>query len=92
MTGTSFAFPAYHETMEILIVLFMLALAEKNSDLKESLQSVLKFYRENRELIMAFAGGVEAPSAQPAAAESVSAKAPLEPEKIRILEDFLKRH
>ena len=37
--------------MEILIILLLLSLCEKNTELRETLQSALKFYKENRELI-----------------------------------------
>ena len=37
--------------MEILIILLLLSLVEKNDDLKETLQTALKFYKENRELL-----------------------------------------
>ena len=89
MTGTGFAFPRITWSMDILIVLFVLALSEKNPELKESLQKVLKFYRENRELITALAGNSE-PTAQNAS-ETVPPAADFAPEKLRIIEEYLRR-
>lgn len=55
MKGTGFLPTAYHENMEPIILIFLLAVMGKNSsELKDSLVSALKFYRENRELIALF--------------------------------------
>ena len=42
--------------MEMLFILFILAMSEKNAEFKETLKTVLAFYRENRELLIALAG------------------------------------
>lgn len=39
--------------METLVILFLLAYAEKDGDFKKDLRRVLEFYRENRQLILA---------------------------------------
>ena len=51
MTGTGNGCAAYHKSMEMLILLFLLYLSQKETPVKESMDSFLKFYRENRELI-----------------------------------------
>ena len=84
MTGTQFAFPRIRYTMEILMLLFLLAFLDRNPKFKDSLQGALKFYRENRELLMAFADS-------PAASTEPSPTKPAEADKIRILEHFLNR-
>ena len=76
--------------MDILIVLFVLALTEKNPELKDSLQKVLRFYRENRELIATLASAGE-PSPQQDHAESSPSATDFAPEKLRIIEEYLKR-
>lgn len=60
MKGTGFLRTAYHEIMETVILLFLLAMSDKNANLKETLESFLKFYRENRELIAMLSGGLSA--------------------------------
>lgn len=77
--------------MDILIVLFVLALSEKNPELKDSLQKVLKFYRENRELITMLANSSELPPAQQDTPQKAPAAADFTPEKLRIIEEYLKR-
>ena len=89
MSGTGFAFPRITWSMDILIVLFVLALSEKNPELKESLQKVLRFYRENRELITMLASSSEAPSPQNQPEKAASSA--FEPEKLRIIEEYLRR-
>ena len=86
-------FPAYHESMEMLIVLFILALSEKDPKLKETLKSVLSFYRENRELLMAFSSAQTAPPAAPASApaSSETSGSSYAGDGVRILEEFLRR-
>ena len=90
MLGTAFAFPRITWSMEILIVLFILALTEKNPELKDSLQKVLKFYRENRELLTVFASSSEPSPTQQNSFEKEAA-ADFAPEKLRIIEEYLKR-
>ena len=79
--------------MEMLIALFVLALSEKDPKIKETLKNVLSFYRENRELLIAFS------SMQTPSAPASSASPPAEPRNetassagdgVRILEEFLK--
>lgn len=56
---------AYDEDMELLL-LFLLTSLQQGNDLNETLQKLLAFYRENRELILMLARG--APSAADTAA------------------------
>lgn len=68
MKGTGFLPTAYHEIMEPIILILLLAVMGKDSsELKDSLLSALKLYRENRELITLLSqlskGGSEAESA-----------------------------
>lgn len=89
MTGTGFLRTAYHKSMDILIVLLILALSDSNPELKRRLRETLAFYRENRELLTALAGA----SAATADTEDCKQKnsPETEGEKLRVLEDFLKR-
>ena len=85
--------------MEMLIVLLVLSLSEKNAEIKETLKSVLSFYRENRELLVTLAGTnnatancnaatASAPTDDPPPAQAVSTSAP---DGLRLIEEFLKR-
>ena len=49
--------------MESVILLLLLALSDKNNNMKESLNQFLAFYKENRELIQMLAGTLSSPSA-----------------------------
>ncbi len=54
MPRTRILFAAYDSDMDVMILIFLLALSGKNADeLKRSLSSALSFYRDNRELIAA---------------------------------------
>ena len=82
--------------MEILLLVFLLAMTGKNSyDLKNSLNSALTFYRENRELI-AMLSSMRKNSA-PQQAEEVSAEqtktesAPFA-DPVGLFEQYLKTH
>lgn len=99
MTGTRFLTTAYHESMEMAILLFLLAMSGgDSSQLKEKLSSALAFYRENRELIAMLAsgggnlfGGAPAPqSAQTPQENQPAAGQTEENPNIKILEEFLK--
>ena len=56
MKGTGFLTTAYYGRMETILLLFMLSTLEKDPAAKQQLTSLLKFYRENRELISALTG------------------------------------
>lgn len=93
MPRTAFSFSAYNAGMEMLLVVLLLALSDKDPAVKEKLRAVLDFYRENRELLHALAGN-------PSAAERGEQKEPEEEKKssptvsaesLRILDEFLKR-
>lgn len=86
MTGTRVVFAAYDESMETLIVLLLLAYAEKEEGFKEKLLKALAFYRENRALLMALSGvkeGEEAPAQKNSPPDGG--------ENLRVLEEFLKK-
>lgn len=71
--------------METLILLLVLALSEKNAELKETVRSVLSFYRENRELLVSLAGAQSSPTAQS------SPESPPAQDGLKLIEEFLKR-
>lgn len=54
-----------------LLLLFLLTSVQQGGDLNETLQKLLAFYRENRELILMLARGT--PAAAPAETASASA-------------------
>ncbi len=91
MIRTAFAFAAYHETMELLIVLLLLALCEKNSELKETLQSALKFYRENRELFVALSSPNKEQKGEEKSASSERSAEEKTADSLKLIEQFLKR-
>lgn len=81
--------------METIIVLFILALSEKDPKLKETLKSVLAFYKENRELIKTLSTPSNPSSAQqqvppPPPEEPAQQSEPASEDSVRILEEFLK--
>lgn len=87
MNGTADLRTAYNGNMEMLIVAFVLAYAEKDEDFKKSLRQTLAFYRENKELLKAFLGRSEEQEA-----ERETEKAPSDAgESFRILDEFLKK-
>ena len=97
MRGTGFLTAAYDNGMEILLLLFLLSTLDKNSDLKQTLQSFLHFYRENRELISLLTGSGAPAEAQSAAAPPAEEKKSRSPQEgrndsMKILEDFLLRN
>ena len=78
--------------MEMLIALFVLALSEKDPKVKETLKTVLSFYRENRELIRAISN-MQSPastSCAPPPAEPQNGASFSQTDGVRILEEFLK--
>ena len=81
--------------MEMLIILFILAISEKNAEFKETLKSVLAFYRENRELLIMLAGTSNAAPPVSAEAETGGAEK-ISPEfggdHMKILELFLQQN
>ena len=90
MTGTRILRTAYDKSMEMFMILFILALSDKNPELKETLKSVLAFYRENRELLTLIANGTPAAASSAAPSEQKDPPA-AEGERIKILEEFLKQ-
>lgn len=56
MTGTGFLTTAYNGRMETILLLFLLSTLEKDPAAKQQLSSLLKFYRENRELLSSLTG------------------------------------
>ena len=95
MNGTGFLTAAYDNGMEPLLLLFVLSTLDKNNDLKQTLQSFLRFYRENRELVAMLAGkdGGSKP-AQPSepCAEKKESRPPVrENDSMKILEEYLNR-
>lgn len=73
--------------MEILLVLLIAALAERDPELKKTLGGVLSFYRENRALFSALNAEKSAPE-PPVREEEQSAS--VKEEELAILEAFLK--
>lgn len=75
--------------METILLLFMLSTLEKDPAAKQQLSSLLKFYRENRELFSALAG--KTPEKEP---EAPTENRPPREEKdgnLKILEEYLTR-
>lgn len=78
--------------METVIVLLILALSEKNAELKETLKSVLEFYRQNRDLLTALAGVSKRDAPEPTEKKEAQKNSPAgEGESLRLIEEFLKR-
>ena len=86
--------------MESVILLLLLALSDKNNNMKESLNQFLAFYKENRELIQMLTGTLAHPAAEGATADIPRAKGGEEHEESRpreevgnlnILEEYLRR-
>ena len=91
---------AYHDGMETVILLVLLASIDKNGALKDSLRSFLTFYKENRDLIASLAGsGPVPPPPEKEAGGGRSEETPPEKKdrpqtgsgKIDILEEYLRR-
>ncbi len=82
--------------METAILLLLLALSDKNSDMKESLNRFLCFYKENRELIRMLAGTLSQRDKETVSADTESEKQqenrpPEEVGNLNILEEYLRR-
>ena len=86
--------------MESVILLLLLALSDKNNNMKESLNQFLTFYKENRELIQMLAGTLARPANEDASSDIPRAKdgeghkesRPREEVgKLNILEEYLRR-
>ena len=85
--------------MEMLLLLFLFSTLDKNSNLKETLQSFLGFYRENRDLISMLAGartaadGTAQTAAQEPPAGEMENRLPKaeKVDSVKILEEYLKR-
>ena len=77
--------------MEILIILLLLSLCEKNSELKETLQSALKFYRENRELLQSLYSSPKEGEQAPSKEENKTPSEKNESESLKLIEQFLNR-
>lgn len=93
MSGTGFLTAAYHNGMETLLLLFVLSTLDKNTDLKQTLESFLRFYRENRDLVAMLAGGLGGAPAKTERSEPQKESRPPERENdsMKILEEYLKR-
>ncbi len=97
MTRTRFLRLAYNGSMETLLLVFLLALSEKDEQFKQRLKQVLEFYRENRELLIALtgsrpnAGEAETKKGAETPAEEEKSSPPSEGESLRILDEFLKK-
>lgn len=100
MKSTGFSFAAYYGNMDTMILLLVLFLSDKNASLKDTVQSFLRFYRENRDLITMIAN--QPPAEYKKAEKSEDAPQTERPEKtenrpqetvgsVRILEEFLKK-
>lgn len=82
--------------MELFLVLTLFYLSEKNAPLRAALEQSLKFYKENRELLLALrptAAPESAPEASPkndpiaeTASETVKTQ-----DELKLVEAFLKR-
>lgn len=72
----------------MLIVLFILALSEKNAQVKETLKCALDFYRQNRELLTALAGASHLSSEE--SGEQQKSSPDVGGESLHIIEEFLK--
>lgn len=86
--------------METVILLLLLALSDKDENMKESLNRFLGFYKENRDLIQMLAGTLSSPAAESAPADIPPAKGgegqresrPFEKVgNLNILEEYLRR-
>lgn len=82
--------------METMILLLLLALSDKNDNMKESLNRFLGFYKENRDLIQTFANSFAHPNGESAFANaSGSAHEESRPREevgnLNILEEYLRR-
>ena len=79
--------------MELFLVLTLFDLSEKNAPLRAALEQSLKFYKENRELLLALrpttAPG-SAPKNESTAAETASETVKTQDE-LKLIETFLKR-
>lgn len=83
--------------MELLVLLLLIAMTNGNRDFKHTLDDLVSFYRENRELISLLAGSVRQTAPPPPAERAPEAPAAAD-EKSRprseagkdILENFLK--
>ncbi len=83
--------------MELFLVLTLFYLSEKNAPLRAALEQSLKFYKENRELLLALrptAAPESVPEASPknapTAAETESETVKTQDE-LKLIEAFLKR-
>ena len=74
MRGTAFLCAAYHDVMEIALLIALFA-ANNDPSLAEKLRSFLAFYRENRELIASLSA-----LNSPVASSSTEKKAPMSEE------------
>ena len=93
--------PAYNKLyMESVILLLLLALSDKNENMKESLNRFLQFYKENRELIQMLVGTLSAPPKEGVTADIPPAKGDKAQEESRpqekvgnlnVLEEYLRR-
>ncbi len=79
--------------MEQMILIFLLALMSKDGKMKDTLQSALAFYRDNRELITMLAGAQNASKEQEPQKTEEPKQEQSRPQSVgndKILEKFLK--
>ena len=97
MKSTGFSFAAYYGSMDTMILLLVLFLSDKNGSMKDAVQSFLRFYRENRDLIMMLTNqpAAERKNAEnPPQADEAEKKENRPQERVgsvSILEEFLKK-
>ena len=97
MKSTGFSFAAYYGSMDTMILLLVLFLSDKNGSIKDAVQSFLRFYRENRDLIMMLTNqpAAERKNAEnPPQADEAEKKENRPQERVgsvSILEEFLKK-
>lgn len=75
--------------METILLLFVLSTLEKDPSAKQKLASLLKFYRENRELFSALAG--REPKKEPDLPEENRPPREEKDGNLKILEEYLTR-
>lgn len=97
MKSTGFSFAAYYGNMDTMILLLVLFLSDKNGSMKDAVQSFLRFYRENRDLIMMLTNQppAERKNAENAPQADEAEKKENRPQEtvgsVSILEEFLKK-
>ena len=98
MTGTAFLTAAYDDTMELMLLLYLLSVVDADPALKNSLKSFLSFYKENRELIASLTSSGAPASAFSGSTQEKPHDVPQEQSRPReevgvknVLEEYLRR-